>query len=50
MPNEDDMKRSNVIEMPNRKLKANPTPKELELWKLEGLDESGYFHPPDEEV
>jgi hypothetical protein len=43
MPKEDDIKRSNVIKMPNRKPKANPTPKELELWRLEGLDETGYF-------
>jgi hypothetical protein len=34
MPEEDDVKRSNVIEMPNRKPKANPTPEELELWRL----------------
>jgi hypothetical protein len=31
MPKEDDIKRSNVIKMPNRKPKANPTPEELEL-------------------
>jgi hypothetical protein len=45
MPNEDDIKRSSVIKMPNRKL-----PEELELWRLEGLDEAGYFQPPDEEA
>jgi hypothetical protein len=50
MSNEDNIKRSNVIEMPNRKPKANPTPEELELWRLEGLDESGDFQPPDEEA
>jgi hypothetical protein len=50
MPEEDDVKRSNVIEMPKRKPKANPTPEEVELWRLEGLDEAGYFQPPDEEV
>lgn len=50
MPEEDDVKRSNAIEMPNRKPKADPTPEELELWRLEGLDEAGYFQPPDEEV
>jgi hypothetical protein len=41
MPNEDGIKRSNVIKMPNSKPKANPTPEELELWRLEGLDEAG---------
>ena len=50
MAKEDDIKRSNVIKMPNRKPKANPTPEELELWRLEGLDESGYFQPPDEDA
>jgi hypothetical protein len=50
MPNEDDIKRSNVIKMPNREPKANPTPEELELWRLEGLDEAGYFQPLDEEA
>ena len=50
MPEEDEVKRSNVIEMPNRKPKAIPTPEEPELWRLEGLDEAGYFQPPDEEV
>jgi hypothetical protein len=50
MPNEDGIKRSNVIKMPNRKPKANPTPEELELWRLEGIDEAGYFQPPDEQV
>ena len=50
MPEEHDVKRSNVIEMPNRKPKADSTPEELELWRLEGLDEAGYFQPPDEEV
>ena len=50
MPNEDDVKRSNVIKMPNRKPKANPTPEELELCRLEGLDEAGYFQAADEEV
>jgi hypothetical protein len=50
MPEKDDVKRPNVIEMPNRKPKANPTPEELEQWKLEGLDEAGYFQPSDEEV
>jgi hypothetical protein len=48
MPKEDDVKPSSVIEMPNGKPKANPAPDELELWRLEGLDESGYFQPPDE--
>jgi hypothetical protein len=35
MAKEDDMKRSNVIKMPNRKPKSNPTAKELERggWK-----------------
>jgi hypothetical protein len=37
MPEEDDVKRSNVIEMPKRKPKANPTREEVELWSLEGL-------------
>ena len=50
MSEEKDVKRSNVIQMPNRKPKANPTPEELELWKSEGLDEAGYFQPSDEEV
>jgi hypothetical protein len=50
MLNEDDIQHSNVIEMPNRKPKANPTPEELELWRLEGLDEAGYFQLPDEEA
>jgi hypothetical protein len=50
MPKEDDIKRSNVIKMPNRKPKANPTPEDLELWRLEGLDEADYFQPPDEEA
>ena len=50
MPNEDDVKRSNVIKMPNRKPRANPTREELELWRLEGLDEAGYFQPADEEA
>jgi hypothetical protein len=50
MPEEDDVKRSNVIEMPNREPKADPTPEELEMWRLEGLDEAGYFQSPDEEV
>jgi hypothetical protein len=45
MPNEDSIKRSNVIKMPNRKPKANPTPEELELWRLEGLDGAGYVQP-----
>ena len=48
VPEGNDAKRSNVIEMPSRKPKANPTPEELELWRLEGLDEAGYFQPPDE--
>jgi hypothetical protein len=50
MPKEDGAKRSNVMAMPNRMPKANPTPEELELWRLEGLDEAGYFQPPDEEA
>jgi hypothetical protein len=50
MPEEDDVKRSNVIEMPSRKPKANPTREEVELWRLEGLDEAAYFQPPDEEA
>jgi hypothetical protein len=50
MPKEDDIKRSNVIKMPNRKPKANSTPEDLELWRLEGLDEAGDFKPSDEEV
>jgi hypothetical protein len=49
-PKEADIKRSNVIKMPNRKPKANPTLEELELWRLEGLDEAGYFQPLDEEA
>ena len=48
MPKEDDIKRSNVIKMPNKKPKPNFTSEELELWRLEGLDEAGYFQPPDE--
>ena len=31
MPHEDGIKRSNLIKMPNRKPKANPTPEELGL-------------------
>jgi hypothetical protein len=50
MAKEDGAKRSNVMAMPNRMPKANPTPEELELWRLEGLDEAGYFQPPDEEA
>jgi hypothetical protein len=50
MPKEDDIKPSNVIKMPNRKPKASPTLEELELWRLEGVDEAGYFQPADEEV
>jgi hypothetical protein len=50
VPEDNDAKRSNVIEMPSRKPKANPTPQELELWRLEGLDEAGYFRPLDEEA
>ena len=50
MPNEDCIKRSNVIKMPNRIPKANPTPEKVELWSLDGLDEAGYFQPPDEEA
>ena len=50
MPEKDSVKRSNVIDIPNRKPKANPTCEELELWRLEGLDEAGYFQPPAEEV
>ena len=50
MAKADDIKRSNVIKMPNKKPKANPTAEELELWSLEGLDEAGYFQPPDEEA
>jgi SOS response associated peptidase (SRAP) len=46
MSEENDVKRSNVIEMPNRKPKANPTREELELWRLEGLDEASYFQRP----
>jgi hypothetical protein len=49
-PEEDDIKRSNEIKMPNRKPKATPTPEELELWRLEGLDEAGFFQPRDEEA
>jgi hypothetical protein len=45
MPKEDGAKRSNVMAMPNRMPKANPTPEELELWRLEELDEAGYFQP-----
>jgi hypothetical protein len=25
----------------------NPTPEEIELFRLEGLDAAGYFQPPD---
>jgi hypothetical protein len=50
LPKEDEIRRSNVIKMPNRIPTANPTPEELELWRLEGLDEAGYFQPPDEEA
>jgi hypothetical protein len=50
VPEDNDAKRSNVIEMPSRKPNANPTPEDLELWRLEGLGEAGYFQPPEEEV
>jgi hypothetical protein len=50
MPKEDDIKRSNVIKMPNRKPQRILPPEELELWRLKGLDEAGYFQLPDEEV
>lgn len=50
MSEENDVKRPNVIEMPNGKSNANPTREELELWRLEGLDEAGYFQPPHEEA
>jgi hypothetical protein len=48
MPNDDDVKRSNVIQMP--KAKPSPTPEELELWRLEGLDEAGYFQTTPEQT
>jgi hypothetical protein len=41
-------KRSNVIQMP--KSKPGPSPEELELWRLEGLDEEGYFQPTPEQI
>jgi hypothetical protein len=50
MPKEEDAKRSNVLEISSRKPKENSTPEELKLWKSEGLDEAGYFQPPDEEA
>jgi hypothetical protein len=39
VPEDNNAKSSNMIEMPSKKPKANPTPEELELWRLEGLDE-----------
>jgi hypothetical protein len=39
--------RPKIIEISNKK--GNLTPEELDLWILEGLDEAGYFRPPDQE-
>jgi hypothetical protein len=41
-----DPKQSNVIQMPTRP-NPNPTPEQVELFRLECLDEAGYFQPPD---
>jgi hypothetical protein len=41
-----DPKQSNVIQMPPRP-KPNPTPGEIELFRLESLDDAGYFQPVD---
>jgi hypothetical protein len=41
-----DPKQSNVIQMPSRP-NPNPTSEQVELFRLEGLDDAGYFQPAD---
>lgn len=44
----DGAERSDVIQM--SKSKPGPSSEELELWRLEGLDEEGYFQPTPEQT
>jgi hypothetical protein len=44
MPNQRSV--AKVIQMPSRP-KPNPTPEQVELFRLEGLDDAGYFQPAD---
>ena len=44
MPNQRSV--AKVIQMPSRP-NPNPTSEQVELFRLEGLDEAGYFQPPD---